>query len=81
MTDASVPVRLMCAADRAYFRHIAVMLTSVVWNLGRRLLPRSYVALWDSNRVRARLPRVLSVELKIFAWQLRMLAKRALGRT
>lgn len=80
MTDAAVPVRLMCAADRAYFRHIPVVLTSVVWN-GRRLLPRSYVALWDSNRVRARLPRVLSVELKIFAWQLRMLAKRALGRT
>ena len=24
------PVRLMCAADRVFFRHIAVMLTSVV---------------------------------------------------
>ena len=34
------------------------------WNLGRWLLPKPYLALWDANRVRTRLPRVLSAEIK-----------------
>ena len=51
------------------------------WNLGRLLIPREFVELWDSYRVRARLPRVLRAEVKTLVWQLKIIVSEAFRRT
>lgn len=50
------------------------------WNLGRLLLPRPYAQAWARHARRIGLPVKWRTEAKILAWQLRILAKRALGR-
>lgn len=50
------------------------------WNLGRLLMPARLSAPWDRRHVApAGLPRDLAAEARLLAWQLRILALRAVG--
>lgn len=51
------------------------------WNLGRWLLPTHCLKPWDRHRMKSTLPRMLRAELRLFAWQVRILGLRLLGRT